>query len=231
MISLKEVLEEKGKIETRKIRYLKLKRGEQRTIRIVPKSLRVNELPFMERYVYHTSQGHISSPLNYGESDPVYEFSDSLKMVHKRYDLGKNLEPKLTTQVSVIDRGNNGKRLFIWNMGKSTYENLLSELIKYEDDNPLCPVKGYDIILEKDMNDHTHITIIPVSKMITTNHNKLIDLVCESSSIEDHFRRIDQNQWSEINSLLRQEHFFGNLDEGSFNKIFNQVTSSIELSI
>lgn len=231
MISLKEVLEEKGKIETRKVRYLKLKPGQQKTIRIVPKSLKVNELPFMERYVYYTSQGSISSPLNYGESDLVYEFSDFLKIVHNRYDIGKNLEPKLTTQVSVIDRGNNSKRLFIWNMGKSTYENLLSELIKYEDDNPLCPVNGYDILLEKDTNNHTHITIIPFSKMITTNHNKLIDLICESSSIEDHFRRIDQNQWSEINSLLRQEYFFGNLDVGSFNKIFNQVTSSVELSI
>ena len=54
MISFKEILnDKKQKVTESKIRYLKLKPEEKYTLRIIPKSIKVNESPFIERLVYH----------------------------------------------------------------------------------------------------------------------------------------------------------------------------------
>lgn len=230
MISFKEILKKKKeKITESKIRYLKIKPEQKFTLRIIPKSLKVKESPFIERLVYHTPSGSMDSPKNYGEIDPVFEFLENLKMNPNNWSLCKKLEPNLITQVPVIVREYNNEQMYIWNLGKKTYENLLEELSEYEDKNPICPLTGYDIEVSKDSNYHTYIRVIQNPSQLIQNKEKIVDLVLESSRIEDRFRRIESDLWIQIYEELRSQYFDGKMNELSVQNIITDVTSSLNI--
>lgn len=237
MISFKEILNEKKQNETEsKIRYLKLKPLEKYTLRIIPKSIKVNESPFIERLVYHTPSGSMDSPKNYGETDPVFEFLESLKSNPQNWTLCRRLEPNLITQVPVVVREYNNNQIYIWNLGKSVYENLLKCLSEYEDQNPICPLNGYDLEVYKDFNNHTQIRVIqksypliPQTGIEVGNKEKIVDLVVQSSGIENRFKRIESDLWIEIYNELRSQYFNGEINEFSVSNIITDVTSSINI--
>ena len=230
MISFKEILNEKKQNETEsKIRYLKLKPLEKYTLRIIPKSIKVNESPFIERLVYHTPSGSMDSPKNYGETDPVFEFLESLKSNPQNWTLCRRLEPNLITQVPVVVREYHNNQIYIWNLGKSVYENLLECLSEYEDQNPLCPLNGYDLEIYKDFKNHTQMRVIQNPSQLIPNKEKIVDLVVQSSGIENRFKRIESDLWIEIYNELRSQYFNGEINEFSVSNIITDVTSSINI--
>jgi hypothetical protein len=228
MISFKEILKEKKeKVTEWKIQYLNIRPEQKVTLRIIPMSLKVNESPFIERLVYYTSSGSIDSPKNYGEIDPVIEFLEKLKLDPNNWRVCKKNDPNLVTQVPVIVREYNNEQMYIWNLGKSTYNNLLEKLSEYEDSNPLCPLNGYDLEVTKDLNYYTHIRVIPNSSQLIPNKQKIVDLVLQSSQFKNNFRRIESDLWIEIYNDLRSQYLEGKMNEFSVSNIITDVTSSI----
>lgn len=230
MISFKEILKEKNqRVTDSTIRYLKISPEEKFTLRIVPKSIKVNESPFIERLVYHTPKGGMDSPMNYGETDPVFEFIESLKTNQNNWKLCKKLEPNLVTQVPVVVREYNNQMMYIWSLGKSVYEKLLECLSEYEDQNPLCPLNGYDIEISKDSNYHTHIRVLPKPSQLIPNKEKIVDLVLQSSKVENQFKRLESDIWIMVYTELRSQYFDGYINEFSVSNIITDVTSSINI--
>lgn len=227
MISFKEILKEKT--PTQEWSYLKIRNGETVQLRIVPKSLKVMETPFIERYVYHTKKGTVHSPMNYGETDPIENFGNELRLQRsgEQYKIGKLIRPMMMTYVPVLNRSE-GNRLFLWSLGLTTYTNLIENLSKYEKDNPLCPISGFDIRVHKDSNSHVHINVIPKPCKLSYNQNKLIDVIYQSNLIEDSFKKYSRNVWEEISDKLKKKYLEDLINQNTISEVICEVTSSID---
>ena len=97
-------------------------------IRFIP--LKENkENPFSELY-FHYGIGNrtMISPINYGEKDPIVEFSKELRKTSEpeNWRLAKKLEPKMRVFAPVIVRGEENKGVRFWEFGKQVYQELLS---------------------------------------------------------------------------------------------------------
>lgn len=98
-------------------------------IRILPSKFDP-ENPFTEMLYYYNigKMKVISSPLNYGEKDPIHEFAKSLRGTNDKenWRMAKKLDPKMRVSVYVIDRQNEEKGVQVWEFGKEIYETLLN---------------------------------------------------------------------------------------------------------
>jgi len=87
------------------------------------------ENPFSELY-FHYGIGNrtMISPINYGEKDPIVEFSKELRKTSEpeNWRLAKKLEPKMRVFAPVIVRGEENKGVRFWEFGKQVYQELLS---------------------------------------------------------------------------------------------------------
>ena len=227
MISFKEILKEKT--PTREWSYLKIRNGETVQLRIVPKSFKVMETPFIERYVYHTTKGTIHSPMNYGENDPIEDFGNNLRLQKsgEQQKIGKLIRPMMMTYVPVLSRSE-GNKFFLWSLGLTTYTNLVENLSKYEKDNPLCPISGFDIRVHKDSNSHVHINVIPKPCKLSYNQNKLIDSIYKSNSIEESFKKYSRDVWEEISDKLKTKYLDDLINQNTISEVICEVTSSID---
>ncbi len=97
-------------------------------IRFVPNKQNP-EIPFTEVY-FHYGIGPkvMSSPINYGEKDPIVEFAKGLKKSKDPEDwkLAKKLDPKMRIFAPVIVRGEEEKGVRLYEFGKSVYQELLA---------------------------------------------------------------------------------------------------------
>ena len=97
-------------------------------VRFVP-SNRNPENPFTELYFhYGIGKRTIISPTNFGEKDPIIEFSKELRKTKEpeNWKLAKKLEPKMRVFAPVIVRGEEEKGVRLWEFGKEIYQALLS---------------------------------------------------------------------------------------------------------
>ena len=97
-------------------------------VRFVP-SNRNPENPFTELYFhYGIGKRTIISPTNFGEKDPIIEFSKELRKTKEpeNWKLAKKLEPKMRVFAPVIIRGEEDKGVRLWEFGKEIYQALLS---------------------------------------------------------------------------------------------------------
>jgi hypothetical protein len=97
-------------------------------VRFVP-SNRNPENPFTELYFhYGIGKRTIISPTNFGEKDPIIEFSKELRKTKEpeNWKLAKKLEPKMRVFAPVIVRGEEDKGVRLWEFGKEIYQALLS---------------------------------------------------------------------------------------------------------
>ena len=84
--------------------------------------------PFREIYLhYGFSKGPILALTNWGEKDPIVEFTKQLRKSSDKEDwqLAKKIEPKIRYFAPVIVRGEEDKGARLWEFGKLTYEQLL----------------------------------------------------------------------------------------------------------
>ena len=96
-------------------------------IRIVP-SKRDKNNPFQEIFIhYGFTKFPIYALTNWGEKDPIVEFSKQLKTSDDKenWKLGKKLEPKMRIFTPVIVRGEEDKGVRLWEFGKEIYMQLL----------------------------------------------------------------------------------------------------------
>jgi hypothetical protein len=169
--------EKKEKIDYSLI-YWKAQPGKH-TVRIVPSKFN-KDLPFQEVYFhYNLTKAPIMALTNFGESDPVVEFSKVLKKSDDKTDwaTAKKLYPKMRIFVPVVVRGEEEKGVRLWEFGKTVYQELLS----MGDDDDIGDftdiVEGRDITVtrvsaEEEGSLYGSISIRPKTKITKLSDNK-----------------------------------------------------------
>jgi hypothetical protein len=107
--------------------------------------------PFSEVY-FHYGIGNrtMISPINYGEKDPIVEFSKELRKTSEpeNWRLAKKLEPKMRVFAPVIVRGEENKGVRFWEFGKQVYQELLSYAADEDYGDFTDVVAGLDMTVE-----------------------------------------------------------------------------------
>jgi hypothetical protein len=100
----------------------------KQTVRVVPFKYN-KEFPFIEMKFYYGigSKKVISSPLNWGDKDPIAEFAKQLRGTNDKenWRLAKKLDPKTRIYAPVIVRGEESEGVQLWEFGKEIYEAFL----------------------------------------------------------------------------------------------------------
>lgn len=147
-------------------------------VRFVP-SKNNPDNPFTELYFhYGIGKRTIISPLNFGEKDPIVEFTKELRKTKEpeNWKLAKKLEPKMRVFAPVIVRGEEDKGVRLWEFGKEVYQSLLSLATDEE-------VGDYTDILEgRDMKVET---VGPDSTGTTYNKSKVLPALKTSTLSDD----------------------------------------------
>lgn len=106
--------------------YWKPKIGKHQ-VRIVPSKFDKSN-PFKELYFHYGFEKFtIASLTNWGEQDPIVEFSKSLRKSSDKEDwqMAKKIEPKMRVFVPVLVRGEEHLGVRLWEFGKEIYQQLL----------------------------------------------------------------------------------------------------------
>ena len=147
-------------------------------VRFVP-SNRNPENPFTElHFHYGIGKRTIISPTNFGEKDPIIEFSKELRKTKEpeNWKMAKKLEPKMRVFAPVIVRGEEDKGVRLWEFGKEIYQALLS-LAADEDVGDFTDImEGRDMKVETVGPDTTGTaynksTILPAMKTTQLSKN------------------------------------------------------------
>ncbi|MDB4378199.1 hypothetical protein N9Z41_00365 [bacterium] len=119
-------------------------------IRIVPSAFNSSN-PFTElKFYYGITNKVMISPLNFGEKDPIYLFSQKLREEYNKenYVLAKKLDAKNRIFVPVVVRGEEDKGVRLWQFGKQVYEELLALAVDDEIGDYTDIVNGRDLTVE-----------------------------------------------------------------------------------
>jgi hypothetical protein len=119
-------------------------------IRIVPSAFNSSN-PFTElKFYYGITNKVMISPLNFGEKDPIYLFSQKLREEYNKenYVLAKKLDAKNRIFVPVVVRGEEDKGVRLWQFGKQVYEELLALAVDDEIGDYTDIVNGRDLTIE-----------------------------------------------------------------------------------
>jgi len=122
----------------------------KQVVRIVPNKFNKAN-PFTEVYFhYGIGERVMISPINYGEKDPIVEFSKELRKTSEpdNWRLAKKLEPKMRVFAPVIVRGEENKGVRFWEFGKQVYQELLSYAADEDYGDFTDVVSGLDMTVE-----------------------------------------------------------------------------------
>jgi hypothetical protein len=120
------------------------------SVRILP-SVFDKTNPFKEVYVYYgINNKTMMSPSNYGEKDPISEFTQKLRKSSNKEDwqLAKKLEPRMRVMVPVIVRGEEDKGVMLWEFSKQVYMELIAIMEDEDVGDYTDPISGRDITIE-----------------------------------------------------------------------------------
>jgi hypothetical protein len=118
-------------------------------IRIVPNKYN-KSFPFTEMMFYYgIGQRVMASPLNWGEKDPIQEFTKQLRSSgdKENWYLAKKLDAKTRIFAPVIVRGEEGEGVKLWQFGKEVYQAFLNLASDDEIGDYTEPSGGRDIKL------------------------------------------------------------------------------------
>ena len=119
-------------------------------IRFVP-YVENKDNPFQEVF-FHYGIGNrtMISPINFGDKDPIVEFSKELRKTSEpeNWRLAKKLEPKMRVFAPVIIRGEENKGVRFWEFGKQVYQELLSYAADEDYGDFTDVISGLDMTVE-----------------------------------------------------------------------------------
>tara|TARA_R110002020_G_scaffold56402_8_gene156117 strand:- start:1510 stop:2310 length:801 start_codon:yes stop_codon:yes gene_type:complete len=107
--------------------------------------------PFSEVFFhYGIGTRTMISPINYGEKDPIVEFSKELRKTSEpeNWRLAKKLEPKMRVFAPVVVRGEENRGVRFWEFGKQVYQELLSYAADEDYGDFTDVVSGLDMTVE-----------------------------------------------------------------------------------
>lgn len=179
----------------------------KQTIRIVPSKFNKDN-PFSELY-FHYGIGNktMISPINWGEKDPIVDFSKQLRKTKEKenWKLAKKLDPKMRIFVPVVVRGEEDQGVKLWSFGKELYMDFLN-LADNEDIGDFTdPVNGRDIIVttvgpEATGTAYNKSTIMPRTKEtpLVEDANLLNRVLTEQVNPMDAFKKYSFDEMKEI---------------------------------
>jgi hypothetical protein len=119
------------------------------TIRVVPSKFSP-DFPFSElKFYYGIGPRPMASPSNWGEKDPIMEFTKQLRSSNdsENWKLAKKLDPKVRICAPIIVRGREDEGIKIWQFGKEVYQAFLNLATDDEVGDFTDIVQGRDIKL------------------------------------------------------------------------------------
>ncbi len=164
----------------------------KKIIRIVPFKENPKDLGKTVYVHYNIGKFPMLALTNYGEKDPIVEFSDMLKANNDKEDwkLSKKLEPKMRVFIPVVVRGEEEMGTRLWEVGKTMYTELL-KIAADEDYGDFTDMnQGHDFTVETQGKDTTGtdfnkstIRIKPKSSPITDDKGLLLRILDEQPDI------------------------------------------------
>lgn len=119
-------------------------------IRVVPNKYN-KSFPFTEMKFYY-GIGNIrviASPANWGEKDPIMEFTKQLRSTNEseNWKLAKKLDPKTRVFLPIVVRGKEDEGVKLWQFGKEVYQSFLNMAADEEIGDFTDILQGRDIKL------------------------------------------------------------------------------------
>ncbi len=97
----------------------------KQVVRVVPSKYNKDN-PFTEMKFYYGigPKRVMSSPSNWGEKDPIIEFTKQLRQSNDKesWRLAKKLDPKVRIFIPIVVRGEESEGVKLWQFGKEVYE-------------------------------------------------------------------------------------------------------------
>jgi len=124
-------------------------------IRIVP-SLFDKSTPFREIFFHYNLERYpILALSNWGEPDPIIEFSQELKKTKDKenYLFSKKFDPKMRVFAPIIVRGEEEKGVRLWEFGKDVYKDLMGIALDEDYGNFTDIAIGSDFTIEAETKE------------------------------------------------------------------------------
>jgi hypothetical protein len=119
-------------------------------IRVVPSKYNKSN-PFSEMMFYYGigSKRVMSSPMNWGEKDPIQEFAKKLRGTNDKenWRLAKKLDAKVRIFAPIVVRGEESEGVKLWQFGKEIYQEFLNMAADEEVGDFTDIISGRDIKL------------------------------------------------------------------------------------
>ena len=121
----------------------------KQVVRVVPNKYN-KQIPFTEMLFYYGIGPRVmASPQNWGEKDPIQEFTKQLRQTSDKenWRLAKKLDAKTRIFAPVIVRGKEDEGVKLWQFGKEVYQDFLNMAADDEIGDFTDIVQGRDIKL------------------------------------------------------------------------------------
>ena len=158
------------------------------------------ENPFSELY-FHYGIGNrtMISPINYGEKDPIVEFSKELRKTSEpeNWRLAKKLEPKMRVFAPVIVRGEEGRGVRFWEFGKQVYQELLSYAADEDYGDFTDVVSGLDMTVEVVQGNpypQTSIRVKPKQTPLSDNNDEVEKWLAEQPELLKYYKKYSYDE-------------------------------------
>jgi len=213
--------------------------GEQ-IVRIVPYKENPSN-PFIEMYTHFNFGGDIlTSPISYGDPDPIYEFGQQLKQQgdEESYNQSKRFEPSMRTYVPVLVRGKEEEGVKYWGFGKQVYEQILGYIADPDWGDITHPKTGRDIKVTYEIpegwpknksNGFPKTTILPKpnQKPAYEDLDKLKEMINNQPEIKKIFKPLS---YAELEQKLNAYLDKGGSDNSSSNQNSKNSSSTTDAS-
>jgi hypothetical protein len=209
MQALLDQMQKKGTGEV-KDNFFRPQEGEN-LIRIVPRKGSPDD-PFQNLLFHYLGGKTILSPRNFGEVDPIADFSDALiaqgngKLSKDEFKAAKKFSPQLRTYAYVIDRNNEEAGVRPWGFGKTTAEAIIKISLDADYGDVTDVEKGFDLKVsftpkEKSDTAYAKTEVRPVRKEspLSKNGEQVNDWLTNQPSITDNYKKWTKE---ELNAFL-----------------------------
>ena len=200
-------------------------------IRFVP-FVENKENPFSEVY-FHYGIGNrtMISPINYGDKDPIVEFSKELRKTSEpeNWRLAKKLEPKMRIFAPVVVRGEEGKGVRFWEFGKQVYQELLSYASDEDYGDFTDVVQGFDMtvdVVQGNPYPTTSIRVKPRQTPLSDNNEEVEKWLKEQPELLKYYKKYSYDEMKEaLQNWLNPD------EEGSTQKDSDSDSSGYTLNV
>ena len=158
------------------------------------------ENPFSEIF-FHYGIGNrtMISPINYGEKDPIVEFSKELRKTSEpeNWRLAKKLEPKMRVFAPVVVRGEENKGVRFWEFGKQVYQELLSYAADEDYGDFTDVVSGLDMTVEVVQGNpypQTSLRVKPKQSPLSDDNDQVEKWLAEQPELLKYYKKYSYDE-------------------------------------